>query len=95
MDLKIQIYSFILSTIYGFLSGILFNISYKYLYKSKIRYRVIINILFITNLSLIYFIIMLKINNGIINVPFILFLITSFIITVNKTKELKIKKTFN
>lgn len=99
MDLKAQILSFIASILFGGISAILYNLSYKFLYTTKIMYKVLINILFMTNLSLIYFIILLKINNGNINFSFLLILVLSFVFMVKKIKKLKkiikSKKTVN
>lgn len=89
MELKIQIISILFSLFYGFLFGILYNLFYNFLYKSLLRYKILINILFNTNVFLVYFIIMLKINNGNIKIPFLILLFFSFILTINNTKKLR------
>ena len=89
MELGIQIFSIFISIVYGIIFGILYNFSYTFLYM-KSRYRVLINMLFITNIFLIYFVIMLKINNGNIKLTFIILLLLNFIMSSNFT--LKIRK---
>ncbi len=89
MELKIQIVSIFVSLIYGLLFGIFYNLFYSFLYKTSLRYRILINLLFNINIFLIYFIIMLKINNGNIKIPFLILLFLSFDLTIKRTKKLR------
>ena len=89
MELNIQIISLLFSSFYGVIFGILYNFSYNFLYKTLLRYKILINFLFSTNIFLIYFVLMLKINNGNIRIPFLILLFTSFIISINFTKNLR------
>ena len=66
MILKIQILSLIYSFFYGIGFFLLLEINYKFLYEGKLVYRIIISFLFIIFISLLYFLGLLKINNGII-----------------------------
>lgn len=99
MELKIQIISIVFSILYGSLFGILYNLNYKFLYKTSLRYKILNNFLFSIDIFLIYFIIMLKINNGDIKMLFIILTFISFALIVHSTKNfrkivkcLKIKK---
>ena len=89
MNLNIQIYSLIFSITYGIIFGILYNLSYNFLYNSLLRYKIFINFLFTTNIFLVYFIIMLKINNADIRITFLILLFLNFIISLNITKKLR------
>ena len=89
MELKIQIISILFSVTYGFLFGIFYNLSYSFLFKTPMRYRVLNNFLFSINVFFIYFIIMLKINNGDIRVLFLILLFTSFDLSIKLTKSLR------
>lgn len=80
MILKIQIISFIFSIFYGFFVHITYNISYKYLYGSKKIFNFLNSFLYTLDIVLIYFKIFYIINNGIINIYFILLTITTFLI---------------
>ena len=89
MELSVQIFSILFSLFYGFLFGIFYNLFYNFLYKPSLRYKILINFLFATNIFLIYFIVMLKINNGNIKIPFLIVLFFSFILAINSTKKLR------
>lgn len=89
MDLKTQIFSLIISFVYGIFFACLYNLFYSLINKTKIMYRVLVNVLFITNIALIYFIILLKVNNGNLHPIFVLILTLSFLIFIKKTKKLR------
>lgn len=69
---------------YSFLFGIYFSfivyLTYKYIYKLKKYYKIIITFFFIFFNTLIYFLILLKINNGIIHIYGIFSLLLGFLI---------------
>ncbi len=89
MSLKIQIFSLVFSFFYGLFCSIIYNLCYKLLYKTSILYKILINFLFITNLSLIYFLCLLKINNGYVHLTFLLMFIFGFVIINNKIIKLR------
>lgn len=89
MSLNTQIISLLFSILYGIIFGVLYNFSYNFLYNNFSRYKILINFLFTTNIFLIYFIIMLKINNGNIRLTFLVLLFLNFIISTNVTKSLR------
>ena len=89
MNLRIQVLSILFSIIYGIIFGVSYNLSYNFLYSKFSRYRILTNFLFTTNMFLIYFIIMLKINNGNIRLSFLVLLFITFIIFSKYTKKLR------
>lgn len=88
MSLKLQIFSLIFSLIYGFIFYLLMLINKKYLYNHKLSF--IIDILFVLNNVLIYFIILRKINNGIFHIYFLIAFIIGFLISyyIDKKRHL-------
>lgn len=80
MPLKEQIISFIFSAFYGIIMSVVYNKCYKYLYLVKKIYCFFNNLLFYLDCTLIYFIVFNKINNGIINIYFILITTSLFIL---------------
>lgn len=80
MTLKIQIISLIISFLYGIFFSILLNINYKLIYNDNKLIKIISTFLFIVFNSLLYFLILLKINNGIVHIYCLLSLILGFII---------------
>lgn len=84
MDLKIQLLSIIFSFGFGILSSYLYNLSYNFIYKTSILYKIVINLLFCINLGLIYFLLLKIINNGIVHIYFVLSFILGFGLFVNK-----------
>ena len=92
MPLDEQILSFVFSFIYGILISILYKISYKFLYLCDKKYSLINSLLFCIDLTLIYFKIFYYINNGKINIYFILITLVTFIIFKNKNLQKICKK---
>ena len=81
MILKIQIFSLIYSFLYGIFIFFLLEVNYKLLYTGKIIYRVIISFLFVMFISLLYFYGLLKINNGIIHIYFLIVMFTGYMLS--------------
>jgi len=79
MALNIQINSFVFSFLFGIFFYLLININKKYLFYSKVYVKIIISFLFIFNNVLIYFIILKKVNNGIIHPYFFLVILVGCI----------------
>ena len=98
MTLKIQIISLIVSFLYGIFFSFLLNINYKIIYNENKFKKIIGTFLFIIFNSLLYFYILLKINNGIVHIYCIFSIITGYIMenfVINKKIKkiaLKIKK---
>lgn len=79
MPIRIQIYSFLFSFIYGIFIAYTFVKIKFYLYGCKKIYNLLNSILYFTNIFVIYFIIMYKINNGNIHFYFLLTMLFSYI----------------
>ena len=92
MILKIQILSLIYSFFYGIGFFLLLEINYKFLYEGKLVYRIIISFLFIIFISLLYFLGLLKINNGIIHIYFFLDFFTGYLLSFVIYKKICCKK---
>lgn len=78
MTLKIQIISLIVSFLYGVFFSFLLNINYKLIYNNNKFIKIIGTFLFIIFNSLLYFLILLKFNNGIVHIYCIVALILGF-----------------
>lgn len=75
MILKVQILTLFFSFIFGIYFSYMIKINYKYIFNLKRFYKITGTILLITLNVLIYFIILLKINNGIIHTYSLLMII--------------------
>lgn len=78
MILKLQIYCLLFSLIYGFIFYFLTLLNKKYLYNNKAS--IIIDMLFIIDNVLLYFIILRYINNGIFHIYFLFIIILGFLL---------------
>ena len=93
IPLNIQIKSIIYSFIYGCIFSLLLNINYKYIYYSKGIKKILINVFFIIDNVLLYFLILRYINNGIFHFYFLLSIILGFIlVNYMTTKKIKLFK---
>lgn len=79
MELGIQLKTLIFSFAYGILFSYLLKLNYKYLFDSKLVYKIIITILFVFNTCLLYFLGLRLINNGVFHVYFLLILIIGYL----------------
>ena len=66
MNLTEQLLTIFISIIYGFFTSLIFNINKNVLFNKSIFKKLIMNFLFVLDLVLIYFIIIKKINDGIL-----------------------------
>lgn len=71
MDLRIQILTLGYSFLYGIFFSFLLTINYRLIYNNKLYVKWLITVFFVINNILIYFLILKKINNGIIH-PYLL-----------------------
>lgn len=67
MNLKEQILTIVISIIYGSLSYVVFKLNKKVLFNKNVLKRFISNFIFTFDLVLIYFLLLKKINNGILS----------------------------
>ena len=80
MILKIQIYSILYSFLYGMIFYALLEVNYKIIYESKLFIKIICSLLFLLVNTLLYFIILIRINNGIVHIYFLLSIILGYIL---------------
>ena len=92
MILKIQIYSILYSFLYGIIFYILLEFNYKIIYESKLFIKIIYSLLFLLANTLLYFIILIKINNGIVHVYFLLSIILGYVLAYSIKVKLFKKK---
>ena len=79
MALKIQIYSFLVSFFYGIFFYFMLEINSRFIYSSNKVIKVIFSFLFILFNALLYFMILLKVNNGYIHIYFFLCILVGYI----------------
>lgn len=90
MELKIQIISFIFSFVYGALIAIIHNILTKFIKSNNKQIEILNNFFFMMIITLVYFKTFLYINNGIINIYFLIITFLSFVYIkyINFTKKM-------
>ncbi len=89
MSLKIQVISSLFSFLYGIIFSLLLNLNYNILFSGSRLLRSISNLLFLSDFAMLYFLIMKKINEGILHPYFYLFLILGFLLTFKKGVPLR------
>lgn len=65
------------------------RINYKYMYQGSIIIRLLVNILFVLDSVLLYFIILKSLNNGIVHPYFLLMILLGFVIMEYGFKKIK------
>ncbi len=78
MNLKIQIISLAFSFFFGILFSFLVNINYKFLFSKKLGFQIIVTGVFVIDAFLFYFLILQKINHGILHPYFYLMIALGF-----------------
>ena len=89
MDLNLQIISLLFSYFFGILFSFLLNLNYKIIYQKNKLYRIITTLLFVLLCTLVYFIVLKKINEGIIHPYFFLMIILGFFTVNSKLRPLR------
>ena len=92
MSLKLQIISLIISFIYGIFFNILLNLNYKIIYNEKRIIQIFGTGVFIIINSLLYFLILLKVNNGVVHIYCLLSLLLGYVLKDKKLIKKIIKK---
>lgn len=92
MILKVQIYSFLYSFFYGIFVFFLLEVNYKLLYTGKIIYKIIVSFLFVMFISLLYFYLLVRINNGIIHIYFFMMMFTGYMLSFVIYRKIRCKK---
>lgn len=80
MPIDIQVKSFLFSFFFGLIFSVLLRLNYRYMYKGSMILKIVITMLFVVDNVLIYFIILRKLNNGIIHNYFLLTILFGFVI---------------
>lgn len=78
MELKVQIISLLFSFIFGIVFSVFTNINYRFLYCKNKTFQIIITMIYVIDAALCYFLILKKINNGIIHSYFFLAIALGF-----------------
>lgn len=95
MSLSEQFLSIGFSFIYGVVLSFLYNFNYNLLFNKEKVFKFVFNILFVLDLVLIYFLIIKKINGGIIHPYFYLLIILGFVSCFDVSKKLRKFLKFN
>ena len=80
IPLSVQIPSLLISFIYGIVIYYIINFFYNFICNKKVILRFTLSFLLIFFLGLLYFLILLRVNNGIIHIYFYLLLFGGYII---------------
>ena len=78
MSLQIQIYSLIFSFCFGIFFEILLSFNERFIYSSNLFVKVSSSVLFILFNVILYFIILIKINNGILHIYFLICILLGY-----------------
>lgn len=87
MALRTQIISLLFSFVFGIFFSICTNLNYRYLFTKKLMFKIIITGVYIMDCSLLYFLLMKKLNQGIINYYFILFVALGYLFSFLKINK--------
>lgn len=88
MSLSVQIFSFIFSFFYGIFFEILLDLNTKIINSSKLFVKIIGTFLFVLFNSILYFIILMKINNGILHIYFFLCILLGYTLSCKVGKKI-------
>lgn len=80
MNLHVQILLIIYSLLYGIVFSACLEMNYKYIYKQKRIPKYILSFLFIVNFVFLYFIVLRRINNGILHFYSFIFVGIGFVL---------------
>lgn len=92
MAIKIQIYSIIISFIYGYLFSLILDYNLHFIKRYHKIWQIIINTLFINNFAILYVWLLYKINGGIFHYYFIMSLVGGLILSIRKKRKVILNK---
>lgn len=99
MPIDIQLKSLLFSLFYGVLFSLLLRLNYKYMYNGNIIFNFLINVIFVVDNVLLYFIILKRLNDGVIHSYFFIMILIGFFIMEFIFKknwfDFKYKKWYN
>ena len=81
MNLRIQIISLVFSFLFGIIFSICTNLNYRFLFSKNLAFKIIFTIIYIIDFSLLYFIIIKEINQGIIHEYFLLAICIGYLVS--------------
>lgn len=88
MNLDTQIITLVFSLLYGCFFCLTLSVSYKIIYNTSFIFKLIGTFIFVLFHVLLYFLVLQKINYGIVHIYSVLCLIVGYIITYNVQKHL-------
>lgn len=89
MDNAIQLVSFLVSFLYGMFIYFTSLLNYKIILNKNIYFKYLISICYTVVISLLYVIIMYKINEGVIHIYFVITILLGFILSFKCLKSVK------
>ena len=92
MILIIQIRSLVFSFIYGMFFSFTYKINYKFLISNVLFFKIVLSFIFVLDHILLYFILISKINNGILNFYFLISFILGIIFYIYLFDRSKLNK---
>lgn len=81
MPLSIQIYSLLFSLVFGIFFFIMLEINSRFIYDCNIIVKLVFTFLFVLFITFLYFICLLKINNGIVHIYFLLMVLVGYLVS--------------
>ena len=79
MVLSVQVISLLVSFLYGIFFYLTLELNFRFIYCSNLFIRIVISFLFVLFHSLLYFLILMRINNGYIHIYFLLCIILGYL----------------
>ncbi|MFA5407326.1 MAG: spore cortex biosynthesis protein YabQ [Bacilli bacterium] len=95
MTIDIQLKSLLFSLLFGALFSLALRVNYKYIYRGNVILRILINLIFVIDNVLLYFIILKNINGGIIHIYFLLMILLGFVVMENILKRFSFTLKFS
>ena len=86
MNSFVQVISLSSSFVYGVLLYYFNNINYRVIRKKSIISKLLISILYLFNVSIIYVIFLYKLNNGILHIYNVLFILIGYVLIAVKKR---------
>ena len=92
MSIKIQIYSIIISFIYGYFFSRVLDYNLNFVKRYNKIWQIIINIVFINNFAIFYVWLLYKINGGIFHYYFIMSLVGGLLLSIRRKRKVILNK---
>lgn len=82
MNLSLQIYSLLYSLIFGIMFSLFTELNYRFLFSKNIVIKIVFTSIYIIDFSLLYFVGLELLNNGIIHNYFLLLIFIGYILGI-------------